>query len=141
MKRFGTPLTIATVVFAVAWFLPVIEGGTTLAKGGLPGWQAFHFALSPLWDASARESWWRATLSVFSALTNFWFVTSLVAHSGKLAVPRRALSWGSATALALNAHWFFVADPRSDLLAGYYCWFAAFAALALVTLRTPARSE
>ena len=38
------PLWIATVLYVVSWFLPVIKDGWTLDRG-LPGWQA-HSVLS-----------------------------------------------------------------------------------------------
>ena len=47
MKR-SAPFRILALLYVIAWFLPVEKDGTTLADGGLPGWEAFRVALAPL---------------------------------------------------------------------------------------------
>ncbi len=40
---------------AISWLLPVVKDGTTLAKGGVPGWEAFRIALSPIIKKYRRQ--------------------------------------------------------------------------------------
>lgn len=64
------PLIAATfLVHAVAWFLPVAKDGVTFPDG-LPGWQAFIFALL----GSKGPPWWVGALSAMSALSTALFV-------------------------------------------------------------------
>ena len=130
MKRSTVLLNVAAVLYLVAWLSPVAEGGTTLAKGGLPGWEALRVALSPIWDRSGGDALWRSALSILSALTNGWFLYTLAALGGRVSASERVLFWGSVAAVVINAQWFVLSDPRSDLFIGYYLWLASFAALA-----------
>jgi hypothetical protein len=134
MTRRAVLLAIV-LIYVVAWFSPVAVGGTTLAKGGLPGWEAFRLALSPLWDPNASDSWWESVLSVLSAITNVWFVFVLATLWRSSAAPRRALAWGSLAAAMLNTHWLILYKPRSELRVGYYFWWISSVALAAAALR------
>ena len=122
-------LAIVVILYAIAWLLPVVDGGTTLAKGGLPGWEAFRVALSPLWESGARDTWWESALSVASGLTNAWFIGA-VAVLWRSPTSGRTVTWGSLAATVLNSHWWLLYQPRSDLRIGYYIWWISFAAIA-----------
>ena len=115
--------------YVVAWFLPVIKDGTTLKKGGLPGWEALRFSLSPIWDKGAREKIWDVTVMPVSGLTNLWFLAVVAALVGKLKMSPRLALWGSAAATLLNVHWMLRVQPITDLYAGYYLWLVSFALL------------
>jgi hypothetical protein len=130
-------LGIASLMYLVAWFLPVIDGGTTLTKGGLPGWEALNVALSPIWDRNSADTWWGSVLAVLSGLTNAWFLFSVAALKGRPATSNRVLFWGAILAVLINAQWFVLVDPRSDLRIGYYLWFTSFAVLAAAVQWTP----
>jgi hypothetical protein len=129
MKRSTLFLNVATILYLVAWVSPVVAGGTTLAKGGLPGWEALRAALSPIWDRSIT-TWWLSAVWVLSALTNGWFLYALASLAGRLSASPRLLFAGSAAAVLINAHWLVFSDLRSDLRIGYYLWVASFVALA-----------
>lgn len=119
------------LVYAVAWFVPVIKDGGTLADGWLPGWFALRVALTPLWDHDSDMSWLQETLSVLSGLTNLLFILALVR-------PARRWSWCLFAAAALNTFWFVDMAPIGDLRAGYWLWLASFALLGLVMRLSPA---
>ena len=107
--------------FAVAFLLPVVDGGITLldpelGEGLLPGFQAFRFAVT------GEEG----AVGVLSALTNvlmlatMWRATAL----GR----QRAVLLGVALSAAalLNGWWLTVADPIAELRVGYYVWWSSF---------------
>ena len=50
MKRPKAVLAIAGGIFIVAWFLPVVDGSSSLRQGALPGWEAFRYAFAPVWS-------------------------------------------------------------------------------------------
>ena len=131
-KRGMTALATAGIIYLLSWLTPVAEGGTTLAQGGVPGWEAFRGALAPIWPyrGLAGDSWFSNLLSVMSGLSNLWFVMSLAV----LAVwPRRlnrAILWGLALLAVVNALWLVLSDNRADLRIGYYLWLGSFVVLA-----------
>jgi hypothetical protein len=129
MKRSTQLFVLACALFSVAWFVPVVDGGTTLAKGELPGWEAVKAALSPLWDPTARDSW-TSILAVLSGASNIWFVAAVAARSGRLRLSSHVVRRGTIVAALINAHW--LASFRG-LRAGYYLWFVAFVLLAVAS--------
>jgi hypothetical protein len=130
MHRTRFLFALACLIFLVAWFLPVVDGGTTLAKGGVPGWEALRFALSPIWDRGTDMRWWQAVISVLSGLTNGWLVLSVVLLLRRRVGPRRLLVAGLSVAAAINAMWVVLFEGFSDLRIGYYLWTVSFVLLA-----------
>lgn len=131
-------IAAAFVVHVVAWFLPVAKDGVTLPDG-LPGWQAFFFAL--LW--SKGPPWWLGALSAMSALSTVLFVLGAgwVVARGSAKV-RRISAWIGACAFIVNAHWFWFSG-KLGLRIGYYLWWVSFLLLAVGLLRLsgPADTE
>ena len=124
-------------VYAVAWFVQVIKDGDTLADGKLPGWQALHVALSPLWD-DFGGTFLQGTLCVLSGLTNLVFVGGWARLALQPAASARRLSWLLFGAAALNTFWIIDMAPPRDMRAGYWLWLASFALLGLVARLSPA---
>ena len=123
-------VVIGIIAFLVAWLLPVVKGGVTLPEG-LPGWQAFRVAASPVWpyEGTQSESWYGALLTTASAATNLVMVGLLfVARRGSRQWLRLATIAAFASFL-VNAQWFIRAD-RNDLRLGYYLWWFSFFILA-----------
>ena len=121
----------AALLYAIAWFLPVAEGGSRYGEGLLPGWEALRVALSPLW--SYREfvagGSLHSSVSVASGLTNVLFgaaLAAMVQQRGGV----RSIRWiGAALLLAvvINAQWLVISPVALEL--GYYCWLASFVLL------------
>ena len=134
MRRGTVLLAAASLIYVVAWFMPVDQDGTTLAKGGLPGWEALQFSLSP----DTTRPWWKGVLFVLSGLTNGWFLFSVAAHKVRPGISKRILFWGSLLAALINTQWFVLSDSsgRAQLRIGYYLWFASFLLLAAAARRT-----
>ena len=136
MKRSSPLLRLATLLYVVAWFLPVIKDGTTLAQGGLPGWEAFRVALAPLisyGDFAKDTSIFHNVISVTSALTNFLMLLCLYWFARADATPRVSqIRWLIVVAVAVDAYWFRMG---TSLLLGYYCWLGSFVVLAIVSFR------
>lgn len=125
------PLIAATfLVHAVAWFLPVAKDGVTFPDG-LPGWQAFIFALL----GSKGPPWWVGALSAMSALSTALFVLGAgwVMALGT-AKDRRVSAWIAAGAFFVNAHWIGFSGTLG-LRIGYYLWWVSFLVLAVGLLR------
>ena len=133
MRRTTMLLAAAALTYALSWLVPVVRNGATLAQGTVPGWEAFRFALSPVWpylgftgDRSLLD--W---IAVISAMTNAWFVVSLaVLAFFSAARPAQSLFWGLLMAVIVDAIWFLLTDP-GDLRVGYYLWVGSFLALAV----------
>ena len=138
MKRSYTILTIAAVLFVVSWLTPVVRGGTTLAQGGLPGWEAMRLGLSPIWSYEGLGGWagLGGLIGVVSALTNVWFLAAFAILLRGVSKGGRTGFWIIVVATAVNGLWFVLADKRGGLYAGYYLWLLAF-----VTLSVAARSR
>lgn len=133
MKRRSALIWIAWAAFAVAWFLPVVEGSTTLPDG-LPGWEAFRVAAAPVWPYKdfAYDKWYYAAMAVAGAASNIFF---LLCSPWNLArAPRtvlRVAAWIGVAAFVNNAHWYILfGKDRSDLKIGYFLWWFSFAVLA-----------
>lgn len=143
MHRFAKlVLPLAALVYVIAWLTPVVDGGTTLAEGGVPGWEAFRVALSPVWPYQDLEvsTWYWGILTVASALTNIVFLAALAHLVWRPAVSRRAVAWASEVAFVINCLWFISGD-RGTLRLGYYLWVASFALLAVAAWLPPGRDE
>ena len=132
MKRTTVVLWSGVVLYLLSWCLPVIDGGTSLARGGLPGWEAFRFALSPIWpfQGSGGATGILDALGAVSALTNGGFVLAVAALAAGHVRLRRVASWGLIASAGVNAMWFLMADARGELRVGYYAWWGAFIVLA-----------
>lgn len=125
-------VAIAALLFVVAWLTPVHEYGTTLARGGVPGWEAFRVALTPLWSFQDAivETWYWSIITVVSALTNVLFVAALAHVLWRPGTHGRAVCWVLVAATVINATWFFLGGDRGELRLGYYLWVASFAVIA-----------
>ena len=135
MRRQQPLLLVLTawLVHAIAWFLPVAEGGVTFPRG-LPGWQAFRAAACPVWPYRDFHIhiWYFAVLSTISALTTLLFVfgSPWAALCRTRAVPR-ASAWVATFAFLVNAHWYLFSIGRKDLRIGYFLWWLSFLVMAL----------
>lgn len=131
------PFRLLALLYVIAWFLPVAKDGTTLADGGLPGWQAFRVALAPLipYEGFAEGTdVFHKVVSVASALTNLLMLLCLYWLAGSATTPRvRQIRWVIVAAVAIDAYWLRMA---ADLYLGYYCWLGSFVVLAVVAFRT-----
>ncbi len=132
-------LWIGLAMYAVAWFVPVVDNGTTLTKGGIPGWEALRFALSPIWPLSGIRSGagFGAILSTLSGLTNLavlWVVVSLARPASR--PHARTLGWALLIATAVNASWISPGEI-ADLRIGYYLWLGSFLVMAIGALGVP----
>lgn len=106
-------------IFAVAFLLPVADGGITLldpdlGEGLLPGFQAIRVAL--------EEGGW----STFSALTNLMMLATMWRVSALGRRPIFALGLVVLASALLNGWWLTEMDPILDLRVGYYMWWASF---------------
>lgn len=107
------------LVYAIAFFLPVIDGGITLGQGN------FHEGLLP--GIQALLTAFRCgPVGIASALTNL----VMLATFHRISDAGRDRAWLLAAltmaAMVLNLWWLFEVDPVSDLSAGYYAWLASF---------------
>jgi Na+-transporting NADH:ubiquinone oxidoreductase subunit NqrB len=134
MKRAHLLISCALLVHAIAWFVPVVKDGVVLPDG-LPGWQAFRIAASPVWpyEGTQYDTRYLAVLSTASAVTTVLFIVGspLVLWRGSRSW-RQVSGWAATAAFVLNLHWFilFGAD-RWDLRIGYFMWWLSFGLLAI----------
>jgi hypothetical protein len=133
-------VVLLALAFGLAWFLPVIKDGVTFPKG-LPGWEAFRVAASPVWpiDDSAGSSddpWYWNVLSVLSAATNAVMLFSLAVLVLNRSSLTRVMAWSAGLAFCINAQWCvrMGIDHLSDLRIGYFLWWASFLALFVLLL-------
>ncbi len=130
------------VLFAVAWLIPVHKYGHTLPEG-IPGWEAFIAALSPLWAKPEALSAYDAALSAASAATNFFVLALLVAWPWRVGKVVRLLGWACLFSLPLNAKWV-LSNLRPDLRLGYFAWWLSFGVLAFaiwLRVRAPRQQQ
>src|SRR6187397_3568679 len=73
----------AWLLHAVAWFLPVVDGGVTFPHG-VPGWEAFGVAATAYQD-SHTDSWYLAILSTISAATTPLLIFGSIAWDARSA--------------------------------------------------------
>ena len=133
MKRPNLLISAAWLLYAVAWFLPVIKDGVTFPNG-LPGWQAFRVAAGAVWPYGVEfNKWYDAILSTISAVTTPLFILGSVwAVSRGTRVWRRVFAWVATLAFLVNAYWFvFFGADRKDLRIGYFLWWLSFLVVAL----------
>ena len=138
MKRIHWLIAAACLVHAVAWFLPVIKEGVTLPHG-LPGWQAFRVAASPVWpyEGFRFEPGYNAVLAAMSALTTAVFVLGsawiLALRSRNL---HRLCAWIATCAFIVNAHWVLrFGGDRLNLRIGFFLWWTSFLLMAIGLFR------
>ena len=132
MRRSTMIVWLSGAMYVMAWFLPVVDGGTTLATGGVPGWEALRAALAPIWPYQDIQvpSGLEALLRVGSGLSNLLFISALIGLLVRPSPGARIARWGLALAALLNTQWFAMSG-REDLRAGYYLWVGSFALLAV----------
>ena len=143
MKRATIVLAVATFIYVLSWLMPVVDGGTTLRDGGVPGWEAFRVALSPIWSyegLAGDDSWFSDLISVLSGLTNIGFLASVAVLAFWPQRFTRAIFCGLVLATIINALWFVLSDERGDLRIGYYLWLGSFIVLAMAARSIPART-
>ena len=119
-------LLAALVANVLGWVLPAFSGER--------GWEAFVFALSPLWDYRNFQSEGLGLLAfiVLSALTNVLFAALAAVLAFGAARHARAVLWAAAAATLLNLYWpILLQADRTRLEAGYFIWVSSFALLAL----------
>ena len=132
MKRTHLLILGAWLIHATAWFLPVITDGVRFPSG-LPGWEAFRAALTPIWVFGAPYSNIGAVAATLSALTTIFFVliSPWVVLRGSPSLRRVAASIAAAS-FVLDAHWYFFHGRNSlGLRIGYFLWWFSFLVLAI----------
>jgi hypothetical protein len=134
VKRPQLLISLAWLLHAVAWFLPVVKDMATFPRW-LPGWGAFRYAASAVWpvDDSKFGTWYYAVLATVSSVTTLLFIfgSPWAVLRGSLSL-WRATAWAAATALVVNAHWYVLSgSDRSDLRIGYVLWWFSFPLLAI----------
>jgi hypothetical protein len=129
---------VAVVIFAGAWFLQVHKDGTSLSQGGVPGWQAFRLAMSPVWaydgESGGDETTVAKILTVASGSTNFVFLAAMaLLWRRPSASVRLGIGLVLIAGFAFNWYWFFggagIESMRAGLRAGYYAWVTSFLVL------------
>ena len=118
--------TTGDLLFVAAWILPVIDHSVTFPSG-LPGWQAFRVAASPLWpyEGIMTDTWYGAGLALLSAATNLVMI-GVLTFSVRRRVSNRAAGIAAIAAFAVNTQWILQAGAGSDLRIGYYTWWLSF---------------
>lgn len=124
-------------VYLLAWLLPVVEDGTTLPEGGVPGWEALRFALATIWPVAGVRSDHAlgAILSTLSGLTNALVPVALVQFARNARPAARRLGWALLIAALVNASWLVLGGDPGGLRLGYYLWLASFVVLAAAGFR------
>jgi hypothetical protein len=129
MRRSHLLISGAWLLHAIAWFLPVVNGGVTIPHG-LPGWQAFRAAACPVWpyEGFKIEEWYHAVLSTISAATTPLFILgSAWAVSRGSSTLRRTAAWIATSAFIVNAYWYVgFSSDRKDLRIGYFLWWFSY---------------
>jgi hypothetical protein len=120
-----TLILVGTVMYAVAWFLPVEEHSATLGSSVLPGWEAFRYAVWP-YDIETSLPWYAGVHCVASALSNIVLVGGLALVLVARRRPPRLLQAILIASAVLNTHWFVLGQDRGDLSIGYYLWASSF---------------
>ncbi len=138
-KRVPTVVAAAWVIFAVAWFLPVYQGGQTLSDGTIPGLQAFRVALG-----DSELGWQVRSVPILTALSNGLLLVSVVLFLRRTSdTPPQWLAWSFLVATLLNTMWIFLSGSVWDLRIGYWLWLLSFAlvTVGLFGLRRDAEAE
>jgi hypothetical protein len=130
-------LLAAVVANVLGWVLPAFSEER--------GFEAFIFALSPLWDYRHFQNEGLGLLAfiVLSALTNVLFIVLAAVLAFAPARRAKAVLWGAAAATLLNLYWPILLEAdRARLENGFFIWVSSFALLALaafLTLRSAPR--
>jgi hypothetical protein len=130
-------LLAAVVANVLGWVLPAFSEER--------GFEAFVFALSPLWDYRHFQNEGLGLLAfiVLSALTNVLFIALAVVLAFGPARRAKPVLWAAAGATLLNSYWPILLEAeRARLGNGFFIWVSSFALLALaafLTLRSAAR--
>ncbi len=126
-------LQVALALYLLAWALPVSKGGVALPDG-LPGWEAFRAAASPVWPYQGLDlgAGLGAALSVASAGTNLLMLAAVlpVSHGSRRWLRVAALA--CLAGFAVNASWL---QEPADLRAGYYLWWLSFLGVAYALVK------
>lgn len=112
-------LKASWAAFALAFFLPVVEGGITLSdpnlrEGILPGLQAI------------RAAWADGGWSTFSALTNVVMLATMWRVSALGRSRTTVLAAVAVASVFLNGLWLTELNALSELRPGYYLWWTSF---------------
>lgn len=130
-------LLAAVVANVLGWVLPAFSEER--------GFEAFVFALSPLWDYRHFQNEGLGLLAfiVASALTNVLFIALAAVLAFGPARRAKPVLWAAAGATLLNSYWPILLEAeRARLGNGFFIWVSSFALLALaafLTLRSAAR--
>jgi hypothetical protein len=123
---------LAAGAFLASWFLPAIDG--------VPGWEAFRFALSPLVPYRQFGSLGdHAVPAVLSALTNVVFVLFFAFWLTGQNVRPGLFVRVAIACFVLDLYWIVQAWRDQDLGSlriGYLLWLGAFALLLAVAILT-----
>jgi hypothetical protein len=124
---------LAALVFLVSWFLPVLEG--------VPGWQAFRYALAPLvpYQSEGPSRWEGNVPTVLSALTNLVFLVLFGLWLARQTIRPGLWIRIALACVLLNLYWPVKAlreDNLAALLVGFWMWLAAFALALAVAILT-----
>lgn len=122
-RRLGT---LAAVLYAVSWGVPVLEMRSEVLRGGSWGWQAFLFAISPLFGNDMGAHPLQLAWMVSSALTNLLLLVTFWLLFGRTERHPSVLLWVLMGAVLVNAGWMVLPTLLRDLRVGYYLWLCAF---------------
>ena len=122
-RRLGA---LAAILYAVSWCVPVIETHGDLLSGRSLGWQAFLFAVSPLFGNDMDGHPLQLAWMVSSALTNAVLVVTLGLLYWRQELLSFAVAWVLVGAALVNAGWLLLPTMPRDLRLGYYLWLFAF---------------
>ena len=109
------------------------------AFSGERGYEAFVFALSPLWDYRHFQNEGLGLLAfiVLSALTNVLFIALAAVLAFGPARRAKPVLWAAAAATLLNLYWPILLEAdRVRLETGFFIWVSSFALLALSAFLT-----
>ncbi len=124
-------VALSGAVWALAWFVQVVQGGATLSDGVLPGWEALRVSFSPIWPGDFGGSRIEAWLCVGSGLTNLVFVVAFARWIRREAPRTTIWSWILFASAAIDTFWFFERGALPDLYVGYWLWLGSFVLLGL----------
>jgi hypothetical protein len=130
MRKQQALVSSAWLLYVVAWFLPVADGGVTLPHG-VPGWEAFRVAMCALWPYESYHTDYPVLCIISAATTLLFLPVSLWAVLSGSHALRRASAWVATFAFVVNAHFFVLLGPeRKDLRIGYFLWLFSFLLMA-----------
>ena len=115
---------VAGIVYLSLWFLPV-------NGPDYPGWKAFRVAFAPIWPYAgfSVEGFLGGLVSVASALTNAWFLVSMVVLAVRRDAHNQILFWILLAATIVNASWLLGTGTAWGI--GYFAWLSSFVLLTI----------